>query len=320
MCFDKRKTPVRCIMCLSICAVIASIVMIIFAALITNSDILDQIGKEDSNIKDAKNRVFIVLLIFALSTLLIGGLGFCFKCIKNRCFAFLYGLILLPTWLAVLIIGFVAVAAAAMSETALTDTCNKLANDYTYTYSTSYNGSNQEITYSFDIYESIGINKWMCTNECVCEPNAAVMYSNIDFSLYKSAETRGNVASIVTAPTGSVATYKDCIANAAEPVSNASNDDFKTFAKSFRSQTNYEGLVKWMDWFEDTYDCAGICKVAAFYWTKNPAVARPSQSCISSLKEDITTPFLGLGIATVICGILLFFIFIMQYCLWRSYD
>jgi len=318
MCFDKRKTPVRCIMCLSICAVIASIVMIIFAALITNSDILDQIGKEDADIKDAKNRVFIVLLIFALSTMLIGGLGFCFKCIKNRCFAFLYGLILLPTWLAVLIIGFVAVAAAAMSKTALTDTCNRLANDYQYTYSTSYGGSTQEVTYSFDIYESIGINKWMCTTECPCEPNASVMYSNIDFSLYKSAENRGNVASIITAPTGSVVTYKNCIANAADPVTSA--DEFKTFAKNFRSQTDYDGLVKWMDWFEDTYDCAGICNVAAFYWTKNPAIARPNQSCISSLKEDITTPFLGLGIATVICGILLFFIFIMQYCLWRSYD
>ena len=47
MCFDKRKTPVRCIMCLSICAVIASIIMIVFSVLITNSDILDNIGKED---------------------------------------------------------------------------------------------------------------------------------------------------------------------------------------------------------------------------------------------------------------------------------
>jgi len=119
MCFEKRKTPVRCIMCLSICAVIASIVMIIFAVMITNSDIIDQVGKEDASIKDAKNRVFIVLLIFALTTMLIGGLGFCFKCIKNRCFAFLYGLILLPTWLAVIIIGGIAVAAATVSKEAL---------------------------------------------------------------------------------------------------------------------------------------------------------------------------------------------------------
>ena len=116
MCFSERKKPVRCICCLSICAVIASIVMIIFAVMITNSDILDQIGKEDASIKDAKNRVFIVLLIFSLATLLIGGLGFCFYPCHNRCFAILYGLLLLPTWLAVLIIGFIAVAAATVSK------------------------------------------------------------------------------------------------------------------------------------------------------------------------------------------------------------
>ena len=132
MCFDKRKTPVRCIMCLSICAVIASIIMIVFSVLITNSDILDQVGKEDASIKDAQDRVFIVLLIFALTTMLIGGLGFCFKCIKNRCFAFLYGLILLPTWLAVIIIGGIAVAAASVSKEALENTCETLQRDYQY--------------------------------------------------------------------------------------------------------------------------------------------------------------------------------------------
>ena len=315
MCFEKRKTPVRCIMCLSVLAVIASIVMIIFSFMITNSDILDQVGKEDAEIKDAKDRVFIVLLIFALSTLLIGGLGFCFKCIKNRCFAFLYGLILLPTWLAVIIIGGIAVAAATLSKDALVETCERFSNDYTYTYSTSYGGQSQQITYSFDIYESIGINKWMCSNECPCQPTAATNYNIIDWSLYTSSPVRTD---FVTNPTVNVSTYKDCIANAADPVTSA--DEFKTFAKSFRTQTDYQGLVDWIDWFEETYDCAGICKVAAFYWTKNPATSRPTESCINSLKDDITGPFLGLGAATMVCGFLLFFIFIMQYCLWRSYD
>ena len=137
----------------------------------------------------------------------------------------------------------------------------------------------------------------------------------MDWSLFTANPVR---TSIVTDPTSAVATYKDCIANAAAPASAA--DEFKTFAKSFRTQTDYQGLVDWIDWFEDTYDCAGICKVAAFYWTKNPATSRPTESCISSLKDDITVPFLGLGIATMMSGFLLFFIFIMQYCLWKSYD
>jgi hypothetical protein len=137
MCFDKRKTPVRCIMVLSICAILASIVMIIFAALITNSDIITQVGKEDASVSDAADRVFIVLLIFSLTTMLIGGLGFCFKCVKNRCFAFIYGLILLPTWLAVLIIGFIATAAATVSKEALATSCTNL--EAQTTYSSSFN-------------------------------------------------------------------------------------------------------------------------------------------------------------------------------------
>ena len=142
MCFDKRKTPVRCIMVLSICAILASIVMIIFAALITNSDIITQVGKEDASVSDAADRVFIVLLIFSLTTMLIGGLGFCFKCVKNRCFAFIYGLILLPTWLAVLIIGFIATAAATVSKEALATSCTNLEAQTTYSssFNTNYGG------------------------------------------------------------------------------------------------------------------------------------------------------------------------------------
>jgi asparagine N-glycosylation enzyme membrane subunit Stt3 len=124
-------------MVLSICAILASIVMIIFAALITNSDIITQVGKEDASVSDAADRVFIVLLIFSLTTMLIGGLGFCFKCVKNRCFAFIYGLILLPTWLAVLIIGFIATAAATVSKEALATSCTNL--EAQTTYSSSFN-------------------------------------------------------------------------------------------------------------------------------------------------------------------------------------
>ena len=111
----------------------------------------------------------------------------------------------------------------------------------------------------------------MCTTECPCEPNAAVMYNNIDWSLWPSVASRG---AIYTVPIGGVTSYSNCIKNAAEPVD--SNDAFKTFAKSFRTQTDFDGLADWMTWFEDTYDCAGICKSAAFYWTKNPANSRPS--------------------------------------------
>lgn len=181
-------------------------------------------GKEDVDISDVSDRIFVVLMIFALATMLIGAIGFCFYCVKNRCLAFVYGLILLPTWIAVIVIGAIAVAASALSEKHLTDTCNKIANDISYTYSTNTAGTTHEVKYSLDFYESIGINRYMCTNDCICEPNAATTYANIDWSFWPDDANRGP---IITGA-NSVATYKDCIANAGAPASTA--DVFKTFA------------------------------------------------------------------------------------------
>ena len=95
----------------------------------------------------------------------------------------------------------------------------------------------------------------MCSPTCPCEPNAAVMYNDIDFYNYPSAWPRGGILGV---PTGGVTSYINCIKNAGEPED--SGDEFEAFAKSFRAQTDFDGLVDWMTWFEDTYDCAGICK------------------------------------------------------------
>ena len=74
-----------------------------------------------------------------------------------------------------------------------------------------------------------------------------------------------------------------------------------------------------MEFFEDNYSCAGICKPALFSWSKSIDGGRPNSSCISSIKEDLNSDFMGLGVATLISGIFLFFVFIMQYCLWVKF-
>jgi len=94
----------------------------------------------------------------------------------------------------------------------------------------------------------------MCSNDCICDTNAATNYANVDWSFWPSVASRGP---IVTAPANTVATYADCIKNAPAPTSSA--EEFRTFAKSFRDQTDSSGLMDWLKWFEDEYDCAGIC-------------------------------------------------------------
>jgi len=77
--------------------------------------------------------------------------------------------------------------------------------------------------------------------------------------------------------------------------------------------------MKWIQFFEDEYDCAGICLPASFSFSKSIKNGRPTEGCIGAIKDDLNTAFLGLSVVTLLAGIFLFFVFIMQYCLWRKY-
>jgi hypothetical protein len=301
MCFEKRKTPVCIIAVLSVITLLAGILMIAFAFMFTNSAILENIGKEDKTVKDGKDLIFMILLIFSLSTIVIGGLGFLFKCVKNRCFACTYGIVLLPTWIVVLVVGLLALAAAVTSEEAIQSTCLTINSDYKRQYGTA--GS--EVTISFDIYSALGMNEYMCRQEhCPCAPGAW------------SASWNDSPLSPQLNFAGTIKSYKECMTN--PPAT--SSTDFKNFASGFTSQADYSDVSAWISFFEDEYDCAGICTPAQFYWGKSIESGRPTQSCIGKMKDSISSPFKGLAVATIICGIFLFFIFIMQYCLWRKYD
>ena len=77
--------------------------------------------------------------------------------------------------------------------------------------------------------------------------------------------------------------------------------------------------MEWIEFFEEEYTCSGICTPALFYWSKSIDLGKPSKSCVNSIKDDLTDSFTGMAIATLFSGILLFFIWICQYCLWRKF-
>ena len=94
---------------------------------------------------------------------------------------------------------------------------------------------------------------------------------------------------------------------------------FYEFAKRFREQGDFTEIKEWIIFFEEEYECAGICKPALFNWYTAVTGGKPTQSCVSAVKDDLTGSFMGLGIATLVSGVLLFFIFLCQYCLWKKY-
>jgi len=77
--------------------------------------------------------------------------------------------------------------------------------------------------------------------------------------------------------------------------------------------------MEWIEFFETEYSCAGICEPVMFYWSKSIELGIPTKSCVNSIKDDLTSSFTGLAGATLASGILLFFVWIMQYCLWRKF-
>ena len=312
MCFEKRKTPARCIAVLSGLAAIMGILMIVFSFMLTNSDLLDQMGKEDADIKSGVDSTFTMLLIFSLATIAIAVIGFFLLCCKNRCITCTYGIILLPTWIILIVVGFLATAIATAADDAITKECNTLT---TYSTGTTYN--NQDITISLDIYDSIRINDYMCKPEyCACEAT-----SKATDWISDGTRTASDFASTGTTYTS----YSACVRDADNRGGAASGDsqavgEFKEFTKSFLDQSDFEVIFEWIEFFENEYDCAGICTPSVWYWGRSIAEGRPSKSCITSIKDDVTGAFTGLGIVTLVSGILMLFIFIMQYCLWKKYD
>ena len=111
--------------------------------------------------------------------------------------------------------------------------------------------------------------------------------------------------------------YDACIAGVTDPsdianreAGNLATPQFYEFAKQFREQSDFNKIKEWIAFFENEFDCAGICKPALFSWTRSASQGKPTSSCIGAVKDELEGSFMGLGICTLASGILLFFIFL----------
>ena len=81
---------------------------------------VDEVEK-DIDVKAVRNAIFFVLLIFALVALIaaIMGIGSCK--IKNRCYTCCYGILLLPTWIVIFVMGGISVWVSLTAEDVIED-------------------------------------------------------------------------------------------------------------------------------------------------------------------------------------------------------
>jgi len=61
--------------------------------------------------------------------------------------------------------------------------------------------------------------------------------------------------------------------------------------------------------------CSAMCRPGLFYFTKDISTA-PRIGCISYVLNDASTGYTVPGTITIIASIVMFVIFLFQYCLW----
>lgn len=164
-----------------------------------------------------------------------------------------------------------------------------------------------------DIAVTDVVNSQMCSQHCVCPTAAANNWLNKpesylnDFgrTLKTSAQMNStdkakNLTSLVTSNNGTVYTkFIDCL--------NAAND------------TSNSGAMKLIKYFEEKYTCSGICKTPLFYFSLDLSQGIPSSTCLMSLKREVQSSVAFLGVTAIIIGIIMFFVWTCQYCLWRQF-
>ena len=112
-------------------------------------------------------------------------------------------------------------------------------------------------------------------------------------------------------------TFKDCVT---DTDNYHASIPFQVWATEFREQTNFFEISEWLALFENEFECAGYCAVADFYWQRPISEGKPKRACAEDITSDVTAAFKNLGLTALISGVLLFLMFVFQYCLWRKRD
>lgn len=75
-----------------------------------------------------------------------------------------------------------------------------------------------------------------------------------------------------------------------------------------------------LSYLESKYTCSGICEPGLFYFSLDVTEGIPDQTCLAYAKDEIGSSLSYMGITSMVCGIVCFFIWLCQYALWRRYD
>jgi hypothetical protein len=75
-----------------------------------------------------------------------------------------------------------------------------------------------------------------------------------------------------------------------------------------------------LTYFEQKYECSGVCDTSLFFYDLNLSYGPPVDTCLSFMKEEVSGSMAYLGITSLIIGFICLIIWIAQYVLWCKYE
>jgi hypothetical protein len=72
-------------------------------------------------------------------------------------------------------------------------------------------------------------------------------------------------------------------------------------------------------YFENKYQCSGICESSLFYYELDLTFGPPKTTCLLHVKEEVSGSLTYLGVTALIIGVICLLIWVCQYSLWCNY-
>ena len=343
MCFEERKKPACIVVSLSVVVILCGFIMficsIVFAA---QQD--DSISNVSDAAKSFANGSFATLLIFSMWAMAVGFSGtlcFCKWCAEGSiCWPILYGVTLFVAWIIFLIMGSVVTSVSISGPEQIQAFCDGESSENVDWIRDSVD----EIDSTINHFAS----QYMCSYLCPCEAVAMSPW------LQESDETLNSFNRTKYPPTGTGTNSDwryDAYGNLRllgydinDPLPPGRPRYFQNFTQcsdwlisekeAARDDPDYETSVYYdmpsenmieagvslLSYFEEKYTCSGVCDTALFYYALDLSEGVPRENCLANIKEEIGGTLSYLGVAALVCGIVMFFLWICQYALWKRYE
>ena len=352
MCFEERKKAASCVSGCSFLALISGAIMIYFAFSFKNNEVFQHDISESA--EGVRDMGFTFILLFSVLAVILAFAGVSVIWVKSRCANIVLSICLSSTWLVILIFGIVFTAASKVAIEYGDEICRAVDESKAQLNNEENKLKSQEAELSESqqkVYDNLkwlnqdSIDTYMCSKFCPCVAfDASADYTALskEEALEKNRKPivegddplawviGGSITEVGAASSRSVVaedgvyekefdSFKACIDEGATREMTTENEAFVQACKDFQTKEKAP-LISLYEWLEDEFECSGACNTNLFFATLPVSKGIPTQTCMKPLAETFDETFTGVGLAGIICGLLLFCTFFWSYCLWKSYD